>query len=86
MEAANKKSRRTWKDGIQQSSEFRWGHGRHEKPAGLAEGCGLGALAGAGADAQAPEGSLQGRVLDTGLKGIQAVSALSKATYKHFLI
>lgn len=49
-------------------------------------GAGWVLLQGAGADAQAPEGSLQGRVLDTGLKGIQAVSALSKATYKHFLI
>lgn len=49
-------------------------------------GAGWVLLQGAGADAQAPEGSLQGRVLDTGLKGVQAVSALSKATYKHFLI
>lgn len=43
-------------------------------------------LQGAGADAQAPEGSLQGRALDTGLKRVQAVSALSKPTYKHFWI
>ena len=43
-------------------------------------------LQGAGADAQAPEGSLQGRALDTGLKRVQAVSALSEATYKHFWI
>lgn len=49
-------------------------------------GAGWVLLQGAGADAQAPEGSLQGRVLDTGLKGVQAVSALSKATYKHLLI
>ena len=42
-------------------------------------------LQGAGADAQAPEGSLQGRALDTGLKRVQAVVSAVKTNLQTFL-
>ena len=41
-------------------------------------GAGWVLLQGAGADAQAPEGSLQGRVLDTGLKGYRQCQRCQK--------